>query len=84
MTRVQTSMFTLPTLIPDDSSTKVQGKSDLEDMKKCLSEGYHITLMNDFVYQGIAWTHYVLEREVDALDEFNKTVAESWNRRIRP
>lgn len=40
------------------SASKI--KNELEDL---INQDYQIKIMNDFQYEGVCYTHYVLEKE---------------------
>lgn len=65
---MKTEVIMVPTMFREDFRWSVlpetlnpeKQKAKLDEL---LSEGYRIKLMNDFVYEKVVFTHYVLEKE---------------------
>lgn len=54
--------------LPEDLNPE-KAKQKLDEL---LADGYRIKLMNDFVYEQVVFTHYVLEKE-DKYDKGTQT-----------
>lgn len=65
---MSTAVITVPTLFPDELKSQFPESLNPEKSKakldELLSNRYRIKIMNDFVYGQVAFTHYVLEKEV--------------------
>lgn len=64
---MSTAVIMVPAIFPEEYRPHFPKDLNPEKAKarvdKLLADGYRITIMNDFVYGQVAFTHYVLEKE---------------------
>lgn len=63
-----TAVIMVPTLFPEqwrkDFPESLNPEQAKQTLDKLLADGYRIKIMNDFVYEQVVFTHYVLEKGV--------------------
>lgn len=65
---MSTAVIMVPTLFPENLRPQFPGDLNPDKAKQkvdeLLADGYRIKIMNDFVYEQVVFTHYVLEKGV--------------------
>lgn len=65
---MKTVVIMVPTIFPEEFRPHFPAGLNPEKQKarvdELLADGYRIKIMNDFVYEQVVFTHYVLEKEV--------------------